>query len=374
MALRVVSLVGARPEFVQCAPVSRVLRRAHHEVLVHTGQHYDDRMSAAFFRDLGLPAADYNLGVGSGTHAVQTAAMMVRLEEILSAERPDLVIVRGDTNSTIAGALVARKLHLPLAHIEAGERSYDRNMPEEINRVVSDALADLHLCASRAAVEHLAAEGITKSVHWVGDVMCDAVQQYLPVAMRRSQILEHLSLTAGGFVLATTHRAANTDDPARMRAICSALNAADEPVVFPAHPRTRKVLAEQEIALGPHIHLIEPVGYLDMLAMEANARLIATDSGGVQREAYYLGVPCLTLREETEWVETVLAGWNLLVGCDLDRIREGWRSFAPPSERPPIYGDGHAAERIVSVIENVFARHQQPHEVPQRALQAGDLS
>jgi UDP-GlcNAc3NAcA epimerase len=348
--VKIVSIVGARPEFIQSASVSRALRSAHREVLVHTGQHYDYVMSQTFFDELSIPAPDYNLEVGvaslTGGHAQQTAEILVRLEKVLLAEGPDLVLVRGDTNSTLGGALAASKLHIPTAHIEAGERSFDRRMPEEINRLVADRLADRHLCVSQTAVRNLAAEGITTSACWVGDVMLDAMLANRPLARRRSDVLNRLGLTSKRYALVTVHRAANTDDPARLGGIVAALNRAPEPVIFPAHPRTRKALERGGFEFAAHVRLIEPVGYFDMMVLEENARLIATDSGGVQREAYFLGVPCLTLRDETEWHETVMAGWNRLVGVEPERVLAEWTTFTPPAGQPPLFGDGTAGERI----------------------------
>jgi UDP-N-acetylglucosamine 2-epimerase len=352
--MKIVSVVGARPEFIQAMPVSRALEKQHKEILVHTGQHYDYRMSKAFFDDLQIPAPDYNLEVGSGTQAQQTAEILVRLEAVLVEEQPDLVIVRGDTNSTLAGALAASKLQMRMAHIEAGERSFERSMPEEINRLIADRIADVHFCVSQAAVRHLAAEGITGCVHWVGDVMLDALEMMRPVAQRKSCILSQLSLQPGAFSLVTIHRAANTDIPARLRRIMTALNSLPETIVFPAHPRTRKALTALELSLEDHVRLIEPVGYFDMLVLEENARLIATDSGGVQREAYNLGRPCLTLRDETEWMDTVETGWNRLVGAEPVQIRESWFDFTPPAERPPIFGSGHAAEDVAGILTRML--------------------
>jgi UDP-N-acetylglucosamine 2-epimerase len=348
--MKIISIVGARPEFIQAAPVSRAVRHGHTEVLVHTGQHYDYKMSQTFFDELGIPAPDYNLEVGSGSHGKQTAEMLVRMEEVLLKEKPDLVVVRGDTNSTLAGALAAAKLNLPTAHIEAGERSYDRRMPEEINRLVADVLANVYFCASQTAVKRLAAEGITKNVHWTGDVMLDAMLYNRPIAERNSQILAKLNLTAGSYALVTIHRAANTDDAHRLNNLVTALNNAPETVVFPVHPRTRAALERAGAEFKPHVRLIEPLGYFDMVTLEANARLIATDSGGVQREAYFLGKPCLTLRDETEWTETVTAGWNVLTGNDPDHISNLWRTFTPPAERPAIFGDGTAGEQIAQTL------------------------
>jgi UDP-GlcNAc3NAcA epimerase len=350
--MKIVSVVGARPEFIQAAPVSRAVRGRHQEILVHTGQHYDYLMSQAFFDELSIPAPDYNLEVGSGSHGRQTGEILARLEDVLLSERPDWVIVRGDTNSTLAGSLAASKLHIPAAHVEAGERSFDRRMPEEINRLVSDHVADLHLCASHAALQHLAAEGITASVHWVGDVMLDALLQNRPIARRRSNVVERLQLKPGTYALVTIHRAANTDDPARLKQIVQILNGTRETVIFPVHPRTRKALSQLDIHFASHVRPVDPVSYFDMMMLEENARLIATDSGGVQREAYFLGVPCLTLRDETEWTETVTAGWNRVVGTEPEQVLDIWFSFAPPAERPPIFGDGTAARRIAQILDS----------------------
>ncbi len=341
--------------------VSRALRACHQELLVHTGQHYDYLMSQAFFDELEIPAPDFNLGGGSGSQAKQTAEMMVRMEELFLAEKPDLVIVRGDTNSTIAAGITSAKLHIPTAHIEAGERSYNREMPEEINRVVVDCIADLHFCVSEAAVKRLAEEGIKRSVHWVGDVMYDAMLLIQPIARRNAKVMSTLEIQPGRYSLVTIHRAANTDDPERLRAIVSALNGLNETVIFPVHPRTRKAIETAGVEFAPNVRAIEPVGYYDMLVLEENARLIATDSGGVQREAYFLSKPCLTLRDETEWTATVTTGWNQLVGANPEKIRAGWFSFTPPAEHPPIFGDGTAGKRIAQVISDLPANFSVPH-------------
>jgi UDP-GlcNAc3NAcA epimerase len=349
--MKIVSVVGARPEFIQATQVSRAIRVDHKEILVHTGQHYDLELSQTFFNELEIPTPDYNLEVGSCSHTCQTGEIMLRLEEVLLEERPDLVVVRGDTNSTLASALVASKLHIPLAHIEAGERSYNRCMPEEINRLVTDRLADIHFCASRTAVEQLTSEGITESVYWAGDVMLDAMIHYKPIAHRRSDVMESLNLEPRSFCLVTIHRVCNTNDPERLCRIIRALNQASETIIFPVHPRTAKALTKIKARFGERVKLIEPVGYLDMILLEENARLIATDSGGVQREAYFLGVPCLTLRDETEWVETVQLGWNKVVGVNPDQVLSAWRNFDPPKEHPPIFGDGTASQRIANILE-----------------------
>lgn len=351
--MKIISVVGARPEFIQATPVSRALRKHHREILVHTGQHYDYKMSQTFFDELGIPAPDHNLEVGSGSHAGQTAEILVRFEEIVLQEKPDVVIVRGDTNSTLAGALVASKLHIPTVHIEAGERSFDRRMPEEINRLVADQLSSAYFCVSQTAVRQLASEGITKNVFWVGDVMLDANLANRPLARKKSTVLSDLGLAPASYSLVTVHRAANTDDPARLTNIVRALSRIGETVVFPVHPRTRGALAKLDEQFGDNVRLIEPIGYYDMMVLEENARLIATDSGGVQREAYFMQKPCLTLRDETEWTETVTAGWNKLVSVDVDMIVHEWNSFAPPSAQPPIFGDGTAGEKIAEILGQI---------------------
>ena len=351
--MKIVSVVGARPEFIQAAPVSRALRRRRHqEILVHTGQHYDYRMSRVFFEHLQLPEPDLNLEVGSGGHGEQTGEMLAKMERALLETRPDLMMIRGDTNSTLVGALAAAKLHIPLVHIEAGERSYNKRMPEEVNRLVADRLSDALFCVTQTAVRHLAEEGIVNGVYYSGDVMLDALLQNLPVARAESTILARVGLHPGYYLLATVHRAYNTDDPENLRRIVSAFNAIREPIVFPVHPRTRAAIDRAGLNFAPHVLAIEPVGYLDMLMLESNARAILTDSGGVQREAYFLAVPCVTLREETELIETVQVGWNQLVGTQPDRILAAVRDFLPPVDRPPLFGEGQAAEHIVDVLES----------------------
>lgn len=349
--MKLVSVVGARPEFVQVASLCKVLRASHQEILVHTGQHYDDQMSKVFFEELSIPKPDYDLGVGSGSHAAQTAAILVRFEDVVLKERPDLVIIRGDTNSTLAAALVAAKLDIPIAHVEAGERSFARAMPEETNRVVADRLSTTFFCVSRRAVENLAKEGITEGVHLVGDVMYDALLHALPIARAKSDVLQRLKLEPQKYVLATVHRADNTNDPSRLRGILEGLGRLGVPVVLPIHPRTAAAVKEHGIAIPEGVRAVPPLGYFDMLVAEENAQSIGTDSGGVQREAYCLSVPCVTLRDETEWTETVDAGWNRLSGANPDAIVAAFRSAAtPPSERPPIFGDGRAAHHIAAIL------------------------
>ncbi len=331
--------------------MSKVLRKRHREILVHTGQHYDYEMSGIFFNGLDLPPADVNLGVGSGPHGGQTGAMLKGIEDILLAERPDYLIVFGDTNSTLAGVLAASKLSVPVAHVEAGLRSFNRSMPEEINRVVADHLSNLLLCPSDTAIGNLCAEGITHHVHLVGDVMLDVLNWAKQrLSTKPSEILQRLGLKNQCYLLVTMHRSENTDDPARLSHIVTALNQLCEPVVFPIHPRARKVMADASCKFESHVQLIDPVGYLDMVALTSAARTVLTDSGGLQKEAYWLGVPCLTMRDETEWVETVEAGWNMLVGSDSGQIVKAVDSFVPGDSRPPLYGDGFAAAKCVDLL------------------------
>lgn len=350
----VLTIVGARPQFIKAAVVSRALRAQPgvREVLVHTGQHYDDNMSRVFFEELEIPEPDYHLGIGGGTHGQNTGRMLEALEEVLLQERPDWVLVYGDTDSTLAGALAAAKLHIPVAHVEAGLRSFNRRMPEEINRVLTDHVSDLLFAPTEVAVRNLLREGIpSDKIHLVGDVMYDAALYYGEKAERESQVLRRLGLVPKGYVLATLHRAENTDDPERLRVVLQALAQVNKevPVVLPVHPRTRK-RAEAfglDHLLG-EVLAIEPVGYLDMVMLEKNARVIATDSGGVQKEAFFHRVPCVTLREETEWVELVELGWNRLCpprdpASIVGYLLHDWTG----GEATP-YGTGHAGSAIAA--------------------------
>jgi UDP-GlcNAc3NAcA epimerase len=353
--MKVLSVVGARPQFIKAAPVSRALEAAGiEEVLLHTGQHYDYGMSDVFFEELGMREPDYNLGVGSGPHGAQTGAMLVGIEEVLLKEQPGTVLIYGDTNSTLAGALAAAKMGVPVAHIEAGLRSYNRAMPEEINRVVADAVSSLLFCPTETAAGNLKREGITEGVHVVGDVMYDAVLWAGERGDGGSEVLSRLGLKGGGYLLATVHRASNTDELQNLTSIVSALNAAGDTVVFPVHPRTRKALEAAGVGLGENVLAIEPVSYLEMLALERQARKVLTDSGGVQKEAFWFGVPCITLRDETEWVETVESGWNTLTGTEPQRIAEAIGAPKPTGTPPQVYGDGHASERIAQVLSSKF--------------------
>ncbi len=359
--MKVVTIVGARPQFIKASAVSRELRKRHQEILVHTGQHYDHEMSGIFFDGLKIPTPEVSLGVGSGAHGAQTGAMLKGIEEVLMVQKPDWVLVYGDTNSTLAGALAASKLHIPIAHVEAGLRSFNRAMPEEINRVLADHVSELLICPSDAAVANLRAEGIKKNVHVVGDVMLDVMDWARErLAAQPSELLSKLGLRKDEYLLVTVHRSENTDDSKRLGGIIAALNAIKERVVFPVHPRARKVIERGGYKLAQHIQLIEPVGYMDMVALTESARLVLTDSGGLQKEAYWVGVGCITLRDETEWVETVREGWNTLAGSSTDKIMGAVTSFAPPALRPALYGDGKGAVRCVELLQSTInGRHEQ---------------
>jgi len=346
--MRVLTVVGNRPQFVKAAAVSRRLREVHEERLVHTGQHHDDELSAVFFAELDLPAPDDWLGVSGGPNASQLGRMLTALAPIVVDVAPDAVLVYGDTNSTLAGALAGADAEIPVVHVEAGMRSFDRRMPEERNRVLTDQLSALLLCSSARAVENLEREGVPGRAVVVGDVMVDAVQ---PKARLRLQTLAELGLEAGAYVLATAHRAGNVDDPARLERLVEVFEAVEDAVVLPLHPRTRARLeaAGLDERLARTVRVCPPLGYLDFTALLCNARAVLTDSGGVQKEAYLAGVRCVTLREQTEWVETVETGWNTLVGLDPGLARLALAGSAP-DDRPQLYGDGHAGERVVAAL------------------------
>lgn len=352
--MSVLTIVGARPQFIKAWPLAQALKKNNiQEVLVHTGQHYDDQMSRIFFDELGLTPPAFNLGVGSGTHAEQTAAMLVALERTVRDVNPSCVVVFGDTNTTLAGAIAACKLGVPVAHVEAGLRSFNRAMPEEHNRVLVDHCSNLLFCPTQTAVANLAREGVVQGVHLVGDVMFDAIIHFAPIALERSTLRAALGLAQDEYVLATVHRAYNTDDPAALARLLQALNGVGKPTVFPIHPRTRSRL--REFGIDPsgssNVRFIDPVGYFDMLALEQGASVILTDSGGVQKEAFFLGVPCVTLRPETEWVETVENGWNRVVGSDPVLIAEAAMNATKPKGRKPTpFGDGTSAVKIADIL------------------------
>jgi UDP-GlcNAc3NAcA epimerase len=348
--LKILSVVGNRPQFIKSAPVSLALRgHGVQEVLLHTGQHYDRELSQVFFEELGLEPPAYRLEAGSGTHAEQLGRMLPGIEEATLEEQPDWVLVYGDTNSTLAGAVASAKASYPVAHVEAGLRSFDLSMPEELNRMVVDRLSTLLLAPTNIAATNLQREGIVDGVRIVGDVMLDANLRLAPIARDRSNVLAELGIEAGDYLLVTVHREANVREPA-LGNIVQALNALDEPVVFPLHPRTAAAIEEQGHRLGGQVRPRPPLGYLDFAALASQARLILTDSGGLQKEAYWYEVPCITLRENTEWVETVETGWNRLVGTDPDRIVATVRQTPLPDEHPPLYGDGRAADSIADLI------------------------
>lgn len=352
--MRVATVVGNRPQFIKAAAVSRRLRLRHEELLVHTGQHYDAELSAVFFDELDVPGAEHRLDVGRGSNTQQTAEMMRALEPLLRSEAPDAVLVYGDTNSTLAGALTAAQLQIPVVHVEAGMRCFDRRMPEELNRVLCDHLSSLLLCPSEVAMDNLRREGIEEGLVLVGDVMMDVWLSFAERAAGRTELLQRLGRTAGDYLLATAHRAGNVDDPARLGALVELLLALPGPVLLPLHPRTRARLDEaglsERLAASPAVVVLEPLGYLDFTALLLGARAVITDSGGVQKEAYLARRPCLTLRDRTEWVETVDAGWNNLVDLDTAAALSALER-QPPLEHPDLYGDGRAGEHVVEALD-----------------------
>jgi UDP-N-acetylglucosamine 2-epimerase len=353
--MRVLSVVGARPQFVKAALLSAELaRRGIDEILVHTGQHYDREMSDVFFDELQLPAPKHHLGVGSGGHGAQTGEMMKRLEPVVQEEKPDWVMVYGDTNSTLAGALVAAKLHVSVAHVEAGLRSFNRAMPEEINRIVADHVGDLLLVPNVHAAKQLEEEGITRGVRIVGDLMVDLALQAASKLPACPPILGRFGVQPRTYCVATIHRASNTDDPYTFRRLLEGLRAVDRPIVFPVHPRTREIAQREGVGEGDNIMLCEPLPYAHMLALLSQAVTLFTDSGGLQKEAFVLKVPCVTLREETEWLDTLEDGWNVLAGSDPAKIVEGSRRLMPMRQGSP-FGDGNAARHIVDALEERHA-------------------
>ncbi len=351
--MRLVTVIGNRPQFVKAAAVSRVLRAEHEEILVNTGQHYDDELSTVFVHELGVPPPEHELRLGRGTNTAQTARMLAQLEPILTAAEPDAVLVYGDTNSTLAGALCAAQAGVPVAHVEAGMRSFDRRMPEELNRVLTDHMSQLLLCSSPAAVDNLAREHAAGERALVGDVMVDVAHTFQPRAGADAGPLRDAGVEPGAYVLVTAHRAGNVDDPVRLRALVDLLLALPLPAVLPLHPRTGARLDAagllDTLQAADHIRLTPPLGYLAFTALLVRARAMLTDSGGVQKEAYLAGVPCVTLRDTTEWTETVDAGWNVLVDLDRDAALAAL-DRTPPTSRPELYGDGHAAERVVAAL------------------------
>jgi len=354
--VKVLTVVGNRPQFIKAAAVSGLLRAEHEEVLVHTGQHYDKEMSHVFFDELEIPSPDRELGIGGGSNTSQTARMLAALEPLIGEVGPDAVLVYGDTNSTLAGSLAGAQAQVPVVHVEAGMRSYDRTMPEELNRVLADHVSELLLCASDLAAANLRREAVAGRVEVVGDVMVDVLMRSLPRARADTETLREYGVAPGEYLLASAHRAGNVDDPARLGKLVELLRALPGPVVLPLHPRTRARAQEagllERLAGAPGIVLTEPLGYAQLTSLLSHARAVLTDSGGVQKEAYVAGVPCITLRANTEWTETVEAGWNTLVDLDAEAALSALAGLerTPPAEHPQLYGDGHAAERCVAAI------------------------
>jgi UDP-N-acetylglucosamine 2-epimerase len=355
--VRVLTVIGNRPQFVKAAAVSRLLRDAHEELLVHTGQHYDDELTTVFVEELGIPRPERELGLGTGTNTEQTARMLAALGPLIAAERPDAVLVYGDTNSTLAGGLAAAQARVPVAHVEAGMRSFDRAMPEELNRVLTDHLSDLLLCPSATAVANLEAERVAGRVELAGDVMVDVARLFQPRAAADDAPLQRAGVEPGGYVLVTAHRAGNVDDPVRLERLVELIVGLPVPAVLPLHPRTRARLEASALLDrldgNPGILVTPPLGYLDFTALLCRAQAVLTDSGGVQKEAYLAGVPCVTLRDTTEWTETVEAGWNVLVDLDATAAYAALER-TPPPQPPDLYGDGHAGARVVEALATLI--------------------
>ncbi|MEQ8197847.1 MAG: UDP-N-acetylglucosamine 2-epimerase (non-hydrolyzing) [Clostridiaceae bacterium] len=348
--MKILTIVGARPQFIKAAAVSKVLRKKHEEKIIHTGQHYDKNMSEVFFEELDIPFPDYNLSIGSGGHGFQTGNMLIKLEEIYLKEKPDMILVYGDTNSTLAGALCASKMLIPVAHVEAGLRSFNMAMPEEQNRILTDHVSKYLFAPTDTAVKNLNNEGLADNVYNVGDVMFDAVLHFREIAKNKSELYKKLMDQKGQFILTTIHRAENTDNIQRLKNIIEALNQSGERIILPLHPRTQKYIKEYDLKLNSNIEIIEPVGYLDMLGLEMLAKKIVTDSGGVQKEAYFMDKPCITMRDETEWVETVEQGWNCVVGTDKNKILDAIVNFNPVNKKADVFGEGKAAEIITDIL------------------------
>lgn len=361
--MKIASVVGVRPQFVKASVVSKELRKNNEECLIHTGQHYDYEMNKIFFEELGIPEPNYYLNVGSGLHGYQTGEMLRKLEEVLKIEKPDLVLTYGDTNSTLAGALAAAKLGIKNAHVESGLRSFDRSMPEEINRILTDHCSDILFCPTQNAVDNLGGEGITKNVYLTGDVMVDSLLFNKEIAETKSSILSDLNLKKKDYLVATIHRASNTDNIENLRNIIETFQELNENIIFPVHPRTEKLLKSYGLydSLSSSVKLIKPLGFLDFIKLINHAKMILTDSGGVQKEAYILKVPCVTLRENTEWIETIKDGWNVLVGSNKDKIIEAVNEFKPSvQEHQNRFGDGNASNKIAEIINTLSVNEFKP--------------
>jgi len=353
--MKIISIVGARPQFIKYAPVSRELKKTHDDILVHTGQHYDYEMSKLFFEQLNIPKPKYNLNVGSGSHGIQTGRMLIEIEKVLLKEKPDFVFVFGDTNSTLAGALASVKLHIPSGHIEAGLRSFDKYMPEEINRILTDHSSDILFVPTKTAVKNLNKENITDGVYLTGDVMFDALLYNIKIA-EKSKILEKMNVKSGQYLLVTIHRQSNTDNVNNLSNILEALSKVEEKIIFPIHPRTMRFIKNYKLQekIKDNIEIIKPLGYIDFLFLEKNAKKIFTDSGGIQKEAYLLKVPCITLRNNTEWIETVEDNWNILVGFNREKILDAAKTFNPVNKQKKYFGNGKASFKIRVILEKFF--------------------
>ena len=357
--MKLLTVVGARPQFIKAALVSKEIRKRNTEILVHTGQHYDEEMSDAFFKVLDIPDPNYNLGIGSGNAGEQTGKMMMALESVMFKEKPDAVLVYGDTNSTLAGALAASKLHIPIAHVEAGLRSFNRKMPEEINRVITDHISSILFCPTKTAIKNLKNEGITTGVYLIGDVMRD-IALLMKDKSDESLVMEELGARNKKYLLVTLHRPSNTDDKKNLKSILSALIDSGENVIFPVHPRTTKFMKMygllNNVKKAENIILSAPLGYLEFQKLLIHSKKVLTDSGGVQKEAYFFKVPCITLREDSEWVETINTGWNILVGANKQKILSAIHQFSPTGRQIPVFGSGRTAKKIVRILENTHKK------------------
>jgi len=350
--MKIISVVGARPQFIKLAILSKELRENHNEIIIHTGQHYDDNMSKYFFEEMQITKPDYNLNIGSGSHGKQTAEMLIGLEDIFLHQKPDVVITFGDTNTTLATGLAATKLNIPVAHVEAGLRSHNREMPEEINRILTDHISDYLFAPTLTAMENIKIENLYGKPFLVGDVMYDSLLYYGKIAEQKSRILKNLKLKQKEYILLTLHRPYNVDNIQKLQNIFSALKQTKRFIVLPVHPRSRKMIESTNTIIPENISIIEPLGYLDFIFLQKHSEKIITDSGGIQKEAYLNGIPCITIRPETEWIETVKAGWNVLVGDKKDQLIENCLHFKPSHNRPRYFGDGNSSKKIISILES----------------------
>ena len=350
--MKIISVVGARPQFIKLAILSKELRENHNEIIIHTGQHYDDNMSRYFFEEMQIAKPDYNLNIGSGSHGKQTAEMLIGLEDIFLHQKPDVVITFGDTNTTLATGLAATKLNIPVAHVEAGLRSHNREMPEEINRILTDHISDYLFAPTLTAMENIKSENLYGKPFLVGDVMYDSLLYYGKIAEQKSRILKNLKLKQKEYILLTLHRPYNVDNIQKLQNIFSALKQTKRFIVLPVHPRSRKMIESTNTIIPENISIIEPLGYLDFIFLQKHSEKIITDSGGIQKEAYLNGIPCITIRPETEWIETVKAGWNVLVGDKKDQLIENCLHFKPSHHRPRYFGDGNSSKKIISILES----------------------